>query len=491
MFKRAFIILLLVLAVLPAHAQTDPVTIRIINTSDEHGWLEPYTPPGSQERLGGAAYVAAWWASEPGYDPDRTLILSGGDNWTGPSISTWFQGQPVVEAFNLMGYTATAIGNHEFDFGREVLAERIAESHYTYLGANIRDRATGALADFVKPYILREIDGVTVGIIGLATTETATTTHPANISDLTFAEYAPVLAEYVPQMRAAGADVVILLSHICVDELADLAFEVGDLVDAMFGGHCNAFVAADVNGVPVLGGGWAWRSYARLDLTVDPDSGAILDTDYALVSVTSAENGAISPDPALEALVARWQAQVEDALAEEIGYTASGILRRSPQMLNLVTDAWLAAYPADVALTNLGGFRQDIPSGPITLADIVGMLPFENRLIAVTVTGEELAANLVCCGGAVSGITYTRLGTRVTMQWPDGRPVDPDETLIVLVNDFMYYGGDDYLFGTQDPEGYDTGIQWRQPVIDWLRAHPTTPDQPLEAVLDTTRRNRG
>lgn len=485
-------ILGITLAALPLYAQDAPVTIRIINTADEHGWLETFTPFGSEEVQGGAANIVAAWQAEPGYDPARTLILSGGDNWTGPAISTWFQGEPMVEAFNQMGYVATTIGNHEFDFGRDVLNERIAQSDYAYLGANIRDRESGALADFVAPYLLVDIDDITVGVIGLTTTDTATTTHPANIGDLAFAPYAATLNEYVPEMRAAGADVILVLGHVCVNELADLAFEVGDMVDAMFGGHCNAFTAAEVNGIPVLGGGWAWRSYARLDVTVDPASGTVLGLDYALQPVNYTGDNPNVPDPAVTTLVKNWQAQVDEALAIEIGYTESGIVRRSPEMLNLVTDAWLAAYPtADIAITNLGGFRQDIPAGPITLADVIAVLPFENRLVEVQITGEQLAANLACCGGAVSGLTYTRSGSGVDITLASGEPFDPEATYNVLINDFMFFGGDDYLFGTQDPDGYDTSIQWRQPVIDWLQAHPTTTEAPLETQLSSESRNPG
>lgn len=478
-------------ALAPVQAQDDVISIRFLNTADEHGWLESFTPFGSEDVLGGAANVYSWWLETGDYDPANTLILSSGDNWTGPALSTWFQGEPTVQAFNRMGYTATAIGNHEFDFGRDILNQRIAESDYAYLGANIRYASSGELADFVQPYLITEISGVRVGIIGLATTKTATTTHPANIGDLTFAGYAPTLEYYVPEMRAAGADVVVVLAHVCVTDLANLAFEVGDLVDAMFGGHCNAFAAAEVNGIPVVGSGWAWRSYARLDLEYNPATGDIEGYDHALVEViypASGENP-VTPDAELEALIAGWQAQVDDVLSEEIGYTATGIERQSPPMVNALTDSWLLAYPAaDVAITNFGGFRQDIAAGPVTVGTIVDVLPFENRIYEVAITGEELVQNLLCCGGAVSGIRYTRTGRGVTITFDDGREFDPAATYRVLVNDFMYFGGSDYLFGQQDPDGYDTGIQWRQPLIDWLREHPTSPDNPLEDLLDPVSR---
>ena len=491
-FQRAAVIacvLLIGAGFIPALAQGDRVEIVIINTSDEHGWLQPFTPFGSDVVQGGAANIYGWWVEREGYDPERMLLLSGGDNWTGPAISTWFQGESMVQAFNLMGYDASAVGNHEFDFGQEVLARRIAEADYPYLGANIRGAESGDLADFVEPYIIREVAGVPVGIIGLTTTDTPTTTHPRNIGDLVFADYAETLETYVPEMRRAGAAVVVALTHVCVDELADLAQEVGDLVDAMFGGHCNAFSARMANGVSIMGGGWAWRSYARLTITYDRAAGAIAAMDQALVSVEYSSENPVTPDPDLLALVDGWQARVDETLAREIGYTASGLERRSPEMVNWVTDAWLWAYPAaDVAITNFGGFRDAIPAGPITLADIVAVLPFENRLYDVTLSGAQLAENLACCGGAVGGITYTRHGGSVEITFMDGRAFDPEAMYHVLVNDFMYFGGDGYLFQAQDPDAYDTGIQWRQPVIDWTLQMETTPDDPLENYLDFTLR---
>ncbi len=475
-----------------ARAQSGPVTITILNTSDEHGWLQPATPYGSDETRGGAANLYARWLQDEGYDPDSMLLLSGGDNWTGPAISTWFEGEPVVELFNTMGYDATAIGNHEFDFGREVLNERIAASEYPYLAANIRDAATGALADFVLPYVIEEVNGIQVGIVGLATADSATTTNPIYTGDLVFADYGDTLAEVVPQMRAEGAQVIVGLTHICPDELASLAFEAAGLVDALLGGHCHALIAAESNGIPVIGSGANWQSYARLDLVYDPAAGRVVDSEAKLVSVSyTGDANPVTPDPAIAAIVDGWQARVDDALDQPIGYTADGLAQRSPAMVNLLTDAWLWAYPmADAAVTNYGGFRQAIDAGPITLADVVAVLPFDNYLYAAEITGAELAANLACCSGATGGIAYARRGGQVAITFLDGRPFDPAATYTVLVSDFMYFGGDGYLFAQQDPDAYATGIHWRQPLIDWLLQHPTTAGDPLEPLLDSTGRGQ-
>jgi 2',3'-cyclic-nucleotide 2'-phosphodiesterase (5'-nucleotidase family) len=177
---------------------------------------------------------------------------------------------------------------------------------------------------------------------------------------------------------------------------------------------------------------------------------------------------------------------VDEALSYPIGYVQKEIDQRSDIMFNMVTDAWLDAYPAaDVALTNRGGFRQSIPSGEITAATVVGVLPFNNVLIDVELTGAQLIENLRCCGPVVGGMT-TIGGYALT----DGTPIDPDATYHVLVNDFMYAGGDDFMFKEQDPDAYNTGIDWRQPVIDWISAQNTSSDSPLDSHLDGSPRQR-
>jgi 2',3'-cyclic-nucleotide 2'-phosphodiesterase (5'-nucleotidase family) len=475
---------------LAAGPADDTVRLEVMVTADEHGWLQPMDHP-SGKTLGGAANVLSWWTEFEDYRPETHLLLSAGDNWTGPSISTWFKGEPVVEIFNLMGYDAVALGNHEFDFGREVLARRMAASEYPYLGANIRRAADGGPVDFVEPYVIREVAGVRVGIIGLITTSTPSMVHPDNVGDLAFDEYRETLEHYVPRMREEGAEIVILLGHVCSEELVELARGTGRLVDVMLAGHCHEFGAQEVNGVPIIACGWAWRGYVHLTIDYRRDRAAVESCEHRLVKVEYPTGGAnpVTPHVEVASLVKEWRARVDAVLAKTIGYTVTGIELRSWPMANWVTDAWLWANGnADVSLTNWGGLRQSISPGPITVGDIVGLLPFENDIYDAHISGAELAENLACCGGAAGGISYTVDGEQVEVRFLDGRVFHPDSMYHVLVNDFMYAGGDDYLFGEQDPEAYDTGIHWRQPVIDWMRRLETTAEDPLENYLDSTPR---
>jgi 2',3'-cyclic-nucleotide 2'-phosphodiesterase (5'-nucleotidase family) len=166
-----------------------------------------------------------------------------------------------------------------------------------------------------------------------------------------------------------------------------------------------------------------------------------------------------------------------------IGYAEREIGRRSAAMFNLVTDAWLAAYPADIAMTNPGGFRQSLPAGEITLADVVGVLPFDNTLVDVTLTGAQVIASYEHGHPAIAGMT-ARGGYKLA----DGTPIDREAIYHVLVNDFMYAGGDGYKFNEYDPDAYFTSIEWRQPVIDWIIAQKTSADKPLDDVLDVRMR---
>ena len=157
-------------------------------------------------------------------------------------------------------------------------------------------------------------------------------------------------------------------------------------------------------------------------------------------------------------------------------------MQRSQGMQSLITEAWLWAYPtADVAITNLGGMRTDLPPGDITLADVVGVMPFDNVIVELQLTGEQLDVMLGQRSAAVGGVY------RDNFRWylqATGEELDSDEIYTVLVNDFMYAGGDDYaLLSVYDPDGYNTAINWRQPVIDWIMAQDSSPENPIDAAI--------
>lgn len=451
--------------------------------------------PGSEYTTGGAANLMARLTQWEGYGggADGYLLLSGGDLWTGPAISTWFDGESTTEVLNAMGYTAAAIGNHEFDFGREALLERIAQAEFSLLSANIHDRDSGELADFATPYLITTVSGVAVGVVGLTTTSTPWTADPRLVDDLEFMEYEGALRRWVPEIRDQGAEIIVVVAHECLDSLAELATAVADLeIAVMGGGHCQDVDSrANEFGTVIFSAGWGMNAYGRVDLELDPISHQVLGSSLALTynAYLTADGNPLTPDPEVAAIVDYWQQRTEAELGEVIGYTASGLAWRSWAMGNWVLDSWLWAFPADIALCNWGGFRADLEVGEIDLADLVDMLPFDNEIVAVEITGAELVANLECAGTAVAGLSYVYHwagGRRVVdaVFLADGRRLDEESTYRVLVTDFMYVGGGQYLFATQDPVAEETGANFRQPAIDWTRAQGSDLDHPLEDLID-------
>ncbi len=478
----SFIMLLVVLlggslAACTARAPQVAETVTILYTNDEHGWME-----GMQSGQG-AAELMGLWRSDRGYlDAGPYLILSGGDNWTGPAISTWFDGHSMVEVMNAMGYEASVIGNHEFDFGLDGLKANLAKAEFPYLSANIRYKQDGSIPTDLgfQPFVVVPVGDLKAGIIGITTTSTPFTTNPTNVAELEFIDYEKALREIVPEVRAAGADLLLVPSHVCQDELVALANQIADLnIQMLGGGHCNELFAEMSGNTVLIAGGYHYTSYAYIIFSYDPDSKQILDVQYG----TSPNEGG-KPDPDIASIITGWAEQTDAELKQPIGYLEREIPRRSQTMQELITETWLLGYPtADIALTNLGGMRDRIPAGTLTLADIVGVMPFNNVLVDVKLSGDQLEQVLR------SGISQPAVGGmhRAGVNWilnKTSQPLEKERIYSVLVNDFMYAGGDNYeLLAQFDPDAYNTAIDWRQPVIDWILSQESSQGSPVDTAI--------
>jgi 5'-nucleotidase/UDP-sugar diphosphatase len=462
---------------LPSPSSPASTRLTILYTGDEHGWMS------GQENGQGAAELLGLWQVEHNLSQDPSVILlSGGDNWTGPAISTWFDGESMVEVMNAMGYSASAVGNHEFDFGLEVLQARLDQADFPYLSANLRLRSDGTVPTGlgIQPYTILDVAGLQVGIIGLSATYTPLVANPAYLVDFDFIGYETALREFVPRMRAEGAEIILLIAHICPDELELLSPQVADLgIALMGGGHCHVSYARQNGETAIIASDPDLGGYVFVTLSYDPTNG---QTRLEELGVEANQGG--DPDPGVAQIVAGWQVLADAELNVEIGYLAETIPQRSQPMQDLVTESWLWAYPnADIALTNLGGFRTDIPAGAVTISDVISVLPFNNVLIEMHLTGAQVISVLAHGRDnlAIGGM-HRQAGAWVLEN--TGVELESDGLYSVLVNDYMYAGGDGYtMLAESDPDGYHTGIDWRQPVIDWILAQESSLQAPLDSYI--------
>lgn len=448
-------------------------TITVLYTNDEHGWMEGMAPGK------GAADLYALWQQQEGYYPDGPfLILSGGDNWTGPAISTWTEGESMVEVMNAMHYDASAVGNHEFDFGLEVLSARAAEADFPYLSANTRWRESGGVAVElgILPYSIATVSDLRIGIVGLTTRDTATTTNPIHVAELDFTDYETALRETVPQVRREDIDLLFVISHVCIEELAPLINATADLdLDLVGAGHCNQLEASRRGDTVLLGGGYHFTSYAKASFTVDLGTGVLQQVNFA----TRDNSGAIA-DRGITALISDWSGAMEAALSEVVAFSAREVSRTAGGLNQAIVQSWLWHDPtADIAISNAGGIRIDLPAGEIDIGTLVAMMPFDNTIVALNLTGAEVRTALASGSRpVVAGVE------QINNRWQftdSGVRLREEQTYRVLVNSFMYAGGDGYsILPEADPNGFDTGIHYRQPFQNWLQSLATSVDQPLE-----------
>ncbi len=479
----------------PVASRAAPVSLRLLYTSDEHGWIAPVREKGKAR--GGAAELLARWRAHEGHcvpspgvscETSGTVALSGGDNWTGPALSSYFRGGSAAEALRGLGYEASALGNHELDFGRESFEKNAAVQGIPYLGANVEPLLDkGGLT---RPYVLVRRQGVTLGVVGLSTRETPRVGLRANYKGLTFGEEEATLARVIPEVYQAGADVVVVIGHVCGAELRPIIARHPDWrLGFVGGGHCHRAALDQVFATPLVEPGSFLQSYARVTLVVDrerPVRERVLSARAELIDLSYPEASPppVAPDEALTRLVAGWQAKTDEALGEVIGHSAEDLDPDSPPLVNFLTDRWREMTGADVVILNRFGTRQAIPRGPISLGTIYSVLPFTNELVSMRLTGEQLLQDVTCCGGHVSGVTL-RPGGKLLLA--DGRPVDPAATYTVVATDYTYFGGSGFPFEKQDPTP-TFGEDWRLPLFRWFRKNPTTPEQGLARFLDRSER---
>ena len=428
----------------------DLTTLSIVGTNDLHGGVLPVDGRGGLALLGG--YVDNLRAARA-RGRGAVLLIDGGDMWQGTLESNLSEGAAVVAAYNALGYTAAAVGNHEFDFGPEgpaatpvtptddprgALKARAAEAAFPMLAANLIDSATGVPVDWpnVKPAVLVEAAGVRVGIIGVMTAGAPQTTVAANLRGLTVAPLIETIVSQAGRLRADGATVVIVTAHAggrCTqfDNPADLSscnpsseiFSVArglpqGLVDVIVAGHVHAGMAHEVNGIAIMSSFNGGRAFGRVDLMVDRATGRrVSQRIFAPRDLCERATAAGSCDPVADAgqsqvaavyegapvrAAARVTAslaptvqRVADLKATPLGLILDTPLPRGSQesaIGNLFTDAMRQSMPgADVALHNVvGGLRADLRAGPLTYGRLYEVFPFDNRVVGLTLTGGEL-----------------------------------------------------------------------------------------------------
>ncbi|WP_276856998.1 5'-nucleotidase C-terminal domain-containing protein [Intestinimonas timonensis] len=447
-------------------ATRDLTIITTMSTSDIHGHMTPYTPSGSAIEVGGSA-KAAWLFQEAERRNPNTLILDGGDSPYNTDLANISLGQSSVDVMNAQGYDATVLGNHDFDYSFENLLSLAERAEYAMLSANTYWK-DGSYPEQFAPYIVKEVGGVDVAIVGLTDDGSKATTHFSNTQDIEFHDQWEVGQDVVAKADAES-DVVILLSHLHGAN-NDVPTKI-DGIDMEIGGGNDIFGRPlNIEDTVVVNPGGVGTCVSQTNLNVK--DGQVLGYTFNQIILSSD----VPEVEAVNEIIAGYQADLDAQMEEVIGQCASDIAWSSPLVRtqesplgNLAADALRDYCDADIAIQNGGGIRAGLTAGDVTVGDIFAMLPFDNKVTLVEVTGQTVwdALENGVSGypdtygqfPQVSGIHYTFDGSKpageriVSVTLPDGTPLDMDGWYTLACNDFMCGGGDGYtMFNVLNPE---------------------------------------
>ncbi len=428
---------------------SDHVLISVIGTNDVHGVFLSSPGRGGLTTISG--YVTAVRAARD-EDGGAVLLIDAGDMWQGTLESNLSEGASMVEAYNAMGYTAAAIGNHEFDFGplgesttpqnddddaRGNLKKRATDMQFPLLAANLVDKSTGQLVnwDNVSPSTMIDAQGIKVGIIGVMTERALITTIGFNVVGLAIQPLVLSISREARLLRDRGAQLVIVAAHAgsrCAffDDPYDLSSCYMDgeimrvanalprgLVDHIIAGHTHQQIAHFVNGISITSSFARTETFSRTDFVVARGTGEILDRDiftpqvpcpYIRVSdgecawengehvvAASYEKHPVTPDETVLEISMRATTFASDKKNEKLGpyLETPFLLEGNPEspLGNLFTDAILESIEGDIAIHNVtGGIRAPLPDGPLTFGSVYEVFPFDNRVVVLDLSGKEV-----------------------------------------------------------------------------------------------------
>lgn len=459
-FLRAKVLILfsslLLFSSLPVFAQTIRVTILHVN--DVYQFM-----PVDDGKRGGLARLMTLKKEALKENPN-TIFTLGGDTLS-PSVETrTYKGAQMIDAWNAVELDYSVLGNHEFDIKTAELLQRMKESKFTWLGANVIDTKTNKIFGGMQQFVIRDVGGVKLGIIGLLLPETKQTSSMEE--SLTVRDFCETAKEIVPKMREAGANAIIGLTHLFMAQDKKLA-GCADF-DLILGGHEHTLLQSSAGGTPIFKMTADARELGKFNLNFDAKTKRLESMDWEIIPVTDE----IADAPEFASVFNKYKDLLQK-LAEPVGATgvvldALSLSNRTKEtnIGNFIADSYKNATGADIGFVNGGSIRADLTYNPGTLTkrDVLSILPFNNPVVKVEITGKvlkEILEHGVARSGVgedgepgrfpqVSGVSFKfdttkPVGGRVSEIKVGGKPVEDNKKYTLATSDFLVSrGGDGY-----------------------------------------------
>jgi len=518
------------------HAAAQRAHIVILGTTDMHGRIFPIDYYTNKYDNVGIAKVATLIREARKNDPDLVLVDSG-DTIQGTPLEYIHNRRnntppdPMMLAMSALRYDAMAVGNHEYNFGLKVVEKARSEAKFPWLSANTyKTQGQGGAINYHTPYVVKEVQGVRVGILGLTTPGIPNWENPPNYEGLEFRETVSEAQKWVPILRDTGkADVVVIAMHMGIEEdlrtgqpnpsnvpnenaAVAIARQVPG-VDVIFMGHTHREVNdLIVNGV-LLTQANRWASHlARADLYLEKTDTAGRWTLIAKSSRTIAVTEKTEIDPEIARLGEPYDKETQAWLGRAIGESAEELTSRDCRfhdsaIIDLIQRVQLDAGNADVSMAACFNPQARIPQGAVTVRDIAGLYEYENTLVTLELTGQQLkdaleqsaryfkeyqpgkslndlvdsripGFNFDVAQGVNYDIDLTKpFGQRIQNLMFKGKPLLPTQKLRVVTNNYRVNGGGGFTMYKNAPVVYKSSAEVRELIIDWVEKNKTIPTQ--------------
>jgi 5'-nucleotidase / UDP-sugar diphosphatase len=408
--------------------------------------------------FGGLARIATFKQNLIAAGRTPLLILAG--DFLSPSVaSSTFKGEQMVAGLNAAGLDVATLGNHEFDFGYDVLLQRMRESRWQWVVSNVVDTATGQPIGGAAPYFVRSFGPLKVGFIGLCLTSSEIS--PDKLARVRLIDPLVAAATYLPILEREGAQIIIAVTHLPFAEDRAIALRFPQ-IDLIIGGHEHYPITATENGTLISKAGADGKYVARID--VNRLASGVVERFFELTPITAE----LPDEPRTATVIKSYEERLSTSLNTIVATSRVPLdadttrLRAGETNLgDLFADAMRADSKADITIVNSGSIRGDrlFPAGPLTRRTLIEMHPFNNAICTVRIPGRVVLAALnsgvsKLPGTAgqfpqVSGLTMrvtlsAPAGNRVSDVRVGGQPLDLDKTYSVAISEYMLRGGDEY-----------------------------------------------
>jgi 2',3'-cyclic-nucleotide 2'-phosphodiesterase/3'-nucleotidase len=500
-----------------AQAKHD-VSITLLSTTDIHGHVEPWDYYEDKPVNLGLSKIATLVKQARAQDPDA-LLLDCGDTIQGTPLAYYFAEKdtslpnPTIAAFNALHYDAMAVGNHEFNFGEEVMWKAKREARFPWLAANVKQTYKDGVP-YIQPYIIKNVKGVRVGIVGFVTPGIPRWEIPEHYKGYEFESIVESAKTVIPEVRKR-VDLLVVIMHSGLDrdsrtgevrpDQVDNENAVSELADAeptidlIFYGHTHQEMPEKIiNGVLVSQARNWGQSLARADvvMTQDAEKHWTVESKHSRTIPVTAD---AASDPEIMKLAAPYQEATEKYLNTPIANSEKELSGRYERyedgpLVDLIQKVQLEAGHADVSMATLFYTGVRIPAGPVTVRQAAELYVYENTLYVVEMTGAQLKDALEHAAGFFSGWPLTDeasvhlpgynadaaagVSYEVDLTQPEGQRIqnlqfrgaalDPAQKLRVAINNYRYTGGGKYSVYKGLPVVYRSPVEIRELLIDYL-----------------------